>query len=75
MRRFCCVKILEIRGEVTEAESEEITLRVLPGMTFTERPGQNMVTKPPYIRLECLDTMWIEVLPEILAEYFEEVFY
>lgn len=73
MRRFCCVKILEIRGEVTEAESEEITLRVLPGMTFTECPRKNMVTKPPYIRLECLDIMWIEVLPEILEEYFMEV--
>lgn len=73
MRRFSCVKILEIRGEATESEAEEITVRVLPGMAFTECPGRNVVTKPPYIRLECLDIMWIEVLPEILEEYFMEV--
>lgn len=82
MRQFTCVKILEIRDQVVDpvqnqVEAAEQPMRVLPGMMFTEYPGAQYlrITKPPYIHLECSDILWIEVLPEVLTEFFEEVAY
>ena len=82
MKRYCCTRKLEIRDHVYDEglrriPAPETPLRVLPGMVFTAYPGEEnlLVAEPPYIHMECLDTMWIEVRPEILAEFFEEVPY
>ena len=82
MRRFCCKKTLVIRDQIYDERLRRIPvqdppLRVLPGMELTAYEGEEylMVTEPPYIHLECPDILWIEVRPEILAEFFEEVVY
>lgn len=82
MRRFRCVKMLVISDRVYDQglhrmPRQDPPLRVLPGMELTAYEGEEylMVAEGPYIHLECSDILWVEVTPEILAEFFEEVSY
>ena len=80
MRRFRCVKMLVISDRVYDEglhrmPRQDPPLRVLPGMELTAYEGEEnlIVAEGPYIHLECSDILWIEVLPEILKEFFEEI--
>ena len=82
MRRFRCVKKLEIRDRVYDEglhrmPTQDPPLRVLPGMELTAYEGEEylMVADGPYIHLECSDILWVEIRLDLMAEFFEEVAY
>ena len=74
MKKYRCVKQLTM--EQYDADGywqpcKQIT--IAPGAVFCVSDKPLMIAAPPAVRLEAKDGLWVELMPDTLAEHFEEV--
>ena len=74
MKTYRCVQPLTVEQYNTAGywmPCQQIT--ITPGKMLTVSSKPLIVAAPPYIRLEAKDGLWLELMPDTLAEHFKEV--
>ena len=73
MKKYICKKELTLSNCDPDGFCTEECTTITPGEAFEEEPGNLMIAAPLAIRLVASDLCWIEISPETLEEYFEEI--
>ena len=78
MKQYKCIKqlILNMYDDDGASREERMVVNVGDVYTACENPDKLFIASEPAVHLELDDDFvhqWIEVLPETLAEYFEEI--